>query len=317
MFRNIPTITKNLLVINLLAFIATWVLQLRGVDLAAIGGLHFFLASDFSPLQFISYMFLHANLSHIFFNMFALWMFGVVVENVWGPRKFLFYYISCGIGAGLMQEVVQLGSFYLTIKSQAPDITFAELFTVGHQLSHQLNGWTTIGASGAVYAILLAFGMIFPNERIFLFPLPIPIKAKWFVCGYAAIELFSALGSSGDNVAHMAHLGGMLFGFLMIRYWNNHPDSNYNRSGGQEFFDNLRNRFERRHGTFGGGRGSGANSSMHAERGGSKADDMAYNARKRQNQEEIDAILDKIRKSGYDSLTKEEKQKLFDASRES
>ena len=307
MFRNIPTITKNLLAINLLAFIATWVLQLRSIDLANLGGLHFFLASDFSPLQFITYMFLHANLSHIFFNMFALWMFGVVVENVWGSKKFLFYYISCGIGAGLMQELVQLVNFYFTIKSQAPDISFAELFTVGHQLSHQLNGWTTIGASGAVYAILLAFGMIFPNERIFIFPLPIPIKAKWFVCGYAAIELFSALGSSGDGVAHMAHLGGMLFGFLMIRYWNSHPDSNYNRSGGQEFFDNLKRNFERRH--------NKTQSQMHAERGGSKEDDMAYNARKRQNQEEIDAILDKIRKSGYDSLTKEEKQKLFDASR--
>jgi membrane associated rhomboid family serine protease len=306
-FRNIPTITKNLLAINLLAFIATWVLQLRSIDLANLGGLHFFLASDFSPLQFITYMFLHANLSHIFFNMFALWMFGVVVENVWGSKKFLFYYISCGIGAGLMQELVQLVNFYFTIKSQAPDISFAELFTVGHQLSHQLNGWTTIGASGAVYAILLAFGMIFPNERIFIFPLPIPIKAKWFVCGYAAIELFSALGSSGDGVAHMAHLGGMLFGFLMIRYWNSHPDSNYNRSGGQEFFDNLKRNFERRH--------NKPQSQMHAERGGSKEDDMAYNARKRQNQEEIDAILDKIRKSGYDSLTKEEKQKLFDASR--
>ncbi len=307
MFRNIPTITKNLLAINLLAFIATWVLQLRSIDLANLGGLHFFLASDFSPLQFITYMFLHANLSHIFFNMFALWMFGVVVENVWGSKKFLFYYISCGIGAGLMQELVQLVNFYFTIKSQAPDISFAELFTVGHQLSHQLNGWTTIGASGAVYAILLAFGMIFPNERIFIFPLPIPIKAKWFVCGYAAIELFSALGSSGDGVAHMAHLGGMLFGFLMIRYWNSYPDSNYNRSGGQEFFDNLKRNFERRH--------NKTQSQMHAERGGSKEDDMAYNARKRQNQEEIDAILDKIRKSGYDSLTKEEKQKLFDASR--
>ena len=309
MFRNIPTVTKNLLIVNLLAFIATWVLQLRGIDLAAVGGLHFFMASDFGLYQFITYMFLHANLTHIFFNMFALWMFGVVVENVWGPRKFLFYYISCGIGAGLIQELVQLFNFYFTIKSQAPDISFTELFSVGQQLGHQLNGWTTIGASGAVYAILLAFGMIFPNERIFIFPLPIPIKAKWFVCGYAAIELFSALGSSGDGVAHMAHLGGMLFGFLMIRYWNSHPDSNYNRSGGQEFFDNLKRNFERRHHT--------PRNEMHAERGGSKEDDMAYNARKRQNQDEIDAILDKIRKSGYDSLTKEEKQKLFDASRNS
>ncbi|MBR4219041.1 MAG: rhomboid family intramembrane serine protease [Bacteroidales bacterium] len=308
MFRNIPTITKNLLIVNFLAFVATWVLQYRGIDLAAIGGLHFFMASDFHLYQFITYLFLHANFTHILFNMFALWMFGVVVENVWGPKKFLFYYISCGIGAGFMQEIVQFFDFYFRISAQDPNVGFADLFIIGQQLSTQLNGWTTIGASGAVYAILLAFGMIFPNERIFIFPLPIPIKAKWFVCGYAAIELFSAINSTGDGVAHMAHLGGMLFGFLMIRYWNRHPDSSFNRSGGQEFFDNLKRNFDKRKNT---------NSQMHAERGGSKEADMEYNARKKHNQDEIDAILDKIRKSGYDSLTKEEKQKLFDASRNS
>ena len=264
MFRNIPTITKNLLIVNFLAFVATWVLQYRGIDLAAIGGLHFFMASDFHLYQFITYLFLHANFTHILFNMFALWMFGVVVENVWGPKKFLFYYISCGIGAGFMQEIVQFFDFYFRISAQDPNVGFADLFIIGQQLSTQLNGWTTIGASGAVYAILLAFGMIFPN--------------------------------------------GMLFGFLMIRYWNRHPDSSFNRSGGQEFFDNLKRNFDKRKNT---------NSQMHAERGGSKEADMEYNARKKHNQDEIDAILDKIRKSGYDSLTKEEKQKLFDASRNS
>ena len=256
-------------------------------------------------------MFLHGSLTHIFFNMFALWMFGCVVESVWGSRKFLFYYMTCGVGAGLMQELVQFFDFYFSITGQNPDVTFPELFAIGRQLSLQLNSWATIGASGATYAVLLAFGMIFPEERIFIFPLPIPIKAKWFVVGYAAIELFSAIGSSGDGVAHMAHLGGMLFGFLMIRYWNSHPDSRYNRSGGQAFFDNLRQNFERRRGT---------NPHMRVEQGGgggaaTKEDDMEYNARKKQTQEEVDAILDKIRKSGYDSLTKEEKQRLFDASR--
>ena len=174
-----------------------------------------------------------------------------------------------------------------------------------------INLWTTIGASGAVYGILLAFGMIFPNERIFIFPLPVPIKAKWFVCGYVAIELFMAISSSGDGVAHMAHLGGMLFGFLMIRYWNRHPNASMNRSGGQEFFDKLKRNFDKhqQHQQY---RGS---SRMHVEESGTKEADREYNARKRQNQEEIDAILDKIRKSGYDSLTKDEKQRLFDASR--
>ncbi len=314
MFRNIPIITKNLLIVNFLAFAATFILKLHGIDLADIGGLHFFMASDFHLFQLITYMFLHANFMHIFFNMFALWMFGCVVENVWGQKKFLFYYIFCGIGAGLMQELVQFFDFYIRISAQDPSVTMGGAFAIGQQLSTQLNGWTTIGASGATYAVLLAFGMIFPNERIFIFPLPIPIKAKWFVMGYVALELFSAINSSGDGVAHMAHLGGMLFGFLMIRYWNSHPDSNFNRSSGEQFFENLKRNFDRRQG---GQSRQSSNSHMHAESGqGTKAEDMAYNARKKQNQEEIDAILDKIRKSGYDSLTKEEKQKLFEASRD-
>ena len=295
MFR-IPTITKNLLIINLIAFLATIVLELRGIDLKDIGGLHFFMASDFHLYQLVTYLFLHANFMHILSNMFGL--------------KFLFYYISCGIGAGLLQEIAQLGSFYMTITAQDPSVSFGEIFAIGQQLSHQLNAWTTIGASGAVYAVILAFGMSFPNERLFIIPFPFPIKAKWFVLFYVAIEFFSALGSSGDGVAHTAHLGGMLFGFLMIRYWNRHPSSGFDRGRGQQFFENLKRNFEQRQRQH----QQNNNNHMHAERGSSKEDDREFNARKRQNQEEIDAILDKIRKSGYDSLTKEEKKKLFDAS---
>lgn len=303
--RNIPVVTKNLLLVNIIAFVATWILQLRGLDLNDLLGLHFFMAADFQVWQLLTYMFLHSGFTHILFNMFALWMFGVVIENVWGPKKFLFYYISCGVGAGIMQEIAQFFSFYFTISAQDPTIGFGELFAIGHQLSTQLNGWTTIGASGAVYAILLAFGMIFPNERIFIFPLPIPIKAKWFVMFYVAIELFSAMSSSGDNVAHMAHLGGMLFGYLMIRYWNNHPTAGYGRNNGRQFFDRLKENFEKR-----------SQPKMKVHKGGTndREDDWEFNARKKQNQEEIDRILDKIRRSGYDSLTKEEKQKLFDSS---
>ena len=303
--RNIPVVTKNLLLVNIIAFVATWILQLRGLDLNDLLGLHFFMAADFQVWQLLTYMFLHSGFTHILFNMFALWMFGVVIENVWGPKKFLFYYISCGVGAGIMQEIAQFFSFHFTISAQDPTIGFGELFAIGHQLSTQLNGWTTIGASGAVYAILLAFGMIFPNERIFIFPLPIPIKAKWFVMFYVAIDLFSAMSSSGDNVAHMAHLGGMLFGYLMIRYWNNHPTAGYGRSNGRQFFDRLKENFEKR-----------SQPKMKVHKGGTndREDDWEFNARKKQNQEEIDRILDKIRRSGYDSLTKEEKQKLFDSS---
>jgi membrane associated rhomboid family serine protease len=313
MFR-IPPITKNLLIINLIAFFATFVLQLRGIDLADIGGLHFFLANDFHLYQLVTYLFLHANFMHILSNMFGLWMFGCVIENVWGPKKFLFYYISCGIGAGLLQELAQLGSFYMTISAQDPSVSFGEIFAIGHQLGQQLNAWTTIGASGAVYAVILAFGMTFPNERLFIIPFPFPIKAKWFVLFYVAIEFFSALGSSGDGVAHTAHLGGMLFGFLMIRYWNRHSSSGFDRNRGQQFFENLKRNFDQRH--YSQGRSHQSNPNMHAQRGGSEEADREFNAHKKQNQEEIDAILDKIRKSGYDSLTKEEKKKLFDASNE-
>ena len=309
MFR-IPPVTKNLLIINLLAFIATYILQMRGIDLADIGGLHFFMASHFHFYQLVTYLFLHASFMHILSNMFGLWMFGCVIENVWGPKKFLFYYITCGIGAGLCQEIAQFGSFYMTIAEQVPETTLGTVMEYGTHYASALNSWTTIGASGAVYAIILAFGMTFPNERLFIIPFPFPIKAKWFVLGYVAIEFFSALGSSGDGVAHTAHLGGMLFGYLMIRYWNRHPDTGYDRGRGQQFFENLKRNFEQRqHNSQ-----RHNNPDMHVERGGSKEDDRTYNARKRKNQEEIDAILDKIRKSGYDSLTKEEKKKLFDAS---
>ena len=308
--NNIPTMTKNLLVINILAYAATWVLKGSGVDLNGLLGLHFFLASEFHVYQFLTYMFLHGSFTHILFNMFALWMFGSVIERVWGPKKFLFYYIACGVGAGIVQELVQYGSY------MAQGLAAYQYVNMGGaqiSMDSYINLWTTIGASGAVYGILLAFGMIFPNERLFIIPFPFPIKAKWLIVGYIAIELFSAMSGPGDGVAHMAHLGGMLFGFLLIRYWRNHPDSSqrFGRSYGQEFFDNLRRKYEERQ----------RNQRMHAEQTKweerRRETDEEYNQRQRQNQEEIDAILDKIRKSGYDSLTKEEKQKLFDQKRPS
>ena len=298
--------TKNLLIVNFLAFVATWVLELRGIDITSLLGLHFFMAKDFNLYQFITYMFLHGGFTHIFFNMFALWMFGAVVERVWGPKKFLFYYISCGIGAGLIQEVAQ----YINYIAEGLD-TFERVNLGGTLMLTEdyLNLWTTIGASGAVYAILLAFGMIFPNERLFIIPFPFPIKAKWLVIGYIAIELFSALSGPGDGVAHTAHLGGMLFGFIMIRYWKKHPESSnrFGRNRGQEFFDNMKQRFDERRQTS-------------RRRWEDEPDEEQPHAeeppkKKWENQEEIDAILDKIRKSGYDSLTKEEKKKLFDQSK--
>ena len=214
--NRLPQVTKNLLAINVLMFLATIVLGKKGIDLTGILGLHFFKASDFAPYQFVTYMFMHGGFSHLFFNMFALYMFGSVLEKVWGAKRFIIYYLIAGIGAGLLQEAVQYVSFvneglaaYESVKTQVGVMPMGEF----------LNLWTTVGASGAVYAILLGFGMSFPNERMFVFPLPFPIKAKFFVAGYAVIELLLGITNSMDGIAHFAHLGGMLFGLVLIIWW--------------------------------------------------------------------------------------------------
>ena len=306
--NNIPTITKNLLIVNVVVFLATYLFRNMGIDLNNVLGLHFFLAPDFHIYQLFTYMFAHGGFSHIFFNMFALWMFGCIVERTWGPKKFLTYYIVCGVGAGLFQELAQFAQFYFIASEQLPHFTLAQTMKVANANAAFLNLWTTVGASGAVYGILLAFGMLYPEERIFIFPLPVPIKAKWFVMGYAAIELFMAYSSTGDGVAHLAHLGGMVFGFFLIRYWRRHPDIRYSRRSGQQFFDFMRASWERRTGRKDrGGVFTNSANTRHES-------DWDYNARRKAEQERMDEILDKIRRNGYESLTREEKQQLFDAS---
>ncbi len=304
--RNIPAVTKNLLIINVLMFAAYWVFGRLGFDFNDIFGLHFFLSSDFHLYQLFTYMFMHAGFSHIFFNMFALWMFGRIVENVWGPKRFLTYYLVCGVGAGLIQMLAQFGSFYMIASEQIPGFGFGDIMNVVHNSEAVLNSWTTVGASGAIYGILLAFGMLFPEERIFIFPLPMPIKAKWFVMLYAGLELMLGLGMPGDSVAHFAHLGGMLFGYLLIRHWQQNPNGGYNGfydgyeiKDEKNILDKIKDFFNKMF--------KKDNSSN--TRGES---DWDYNARKKKEQEEIDRILDKIRKSGYDSLTDKEKKRLFE-----
>ena len=212
--NNLPTVTKNLLIINILCFFGVIVASRYGIDAENLFSLHFFLASDFNAGQLVSYMFMHANFQHIFFNMFALWMFGRVLEQVWGPKRFLTYYLICGIGAGLVQELVQYIQ-YATVLSNY-EVVNTGLATI--PMAEYLNLMRTVGASGAVYGILLAFGMLFPNTEMFVFPLPMPIKAKFFVLGYFVLELFLGF-SGGDGVAHFAHLGGMIFGLVLILYW--------------------------------------------------------------------------------------------------
>ena len=315
--RNIPIVTKNLLIVNVVAFLLTFLMgkdASGGYALNDIFGLHFFLASDFQIYQLFTYMFMHGGFEHILFNMFALWMFGCVVERVWGAKKFLFYYIACGVGAGLFQEAAQFVQFYVKMSDFMPGITIGNIFSVSQNLSGALNSWTTVGASGAIYAILLAFGMIFPEDRIFIFPIPVPIKAKYFVIGYAAIELFSAIATTGDGVAHIAHLGGMVVGFFMIRYWRKQVNG-YSGSSARDAFEKLRDSLggkrNRQHFNYTRNRNPQSDSNSYQ----SHQQDWDYNAHKRATQEEIDRILDKIRKSGYDSLTKDEKQTLFDQSK--
>lgn len=299
-----PPVTKNLLIINVLFFLGRYVAMLYGIDLDDVLGLHFVLASHFHLYQVFTYMFMHASWAHIFFNMFAVWMFGVAIENAMGSRRYLLYYLTCGLGAAMTQEVVQFVQY-----------AYNGLGAYVMAMGDYLNLWTTVGASGAVYGILLAFGMTFPDNRIFIFPLPVPIKAKYFVAGYAVIELLSGFGSSNDGVAHFAHLGGMLFGLLLLLYWRN--------GGGRS---NNNSRWYDQGGHYDRGQGSGMSQwfgkfkkrmqrpKMHVTRGGKFGQDMDYREAERKDEEEMDRILDKIRKSGYQALSDEEKRKLFDIS---
>lgn len=302
--RQIPPITKNLLIINVLAFLAYFVLERQGIDLNDIMGLHFLMAPDFHIYQLLTYMFMHANITHIFFNMFALWMFGCTIERAWGAQRFLFYTLACGIGAGVMQECAQFISYAVQGLAAYDSVNFNGVII---PMSEYLNQWNTVGFSGAVYGILLGFGMTYPEERIFIFPLPVPIKGKWFVLIYAAIELFSALGTRGDGVAHIAHLGGMAVGYFIIRYWKYQY---YNRSkfNGWDGYEvgtraNAWERFKQKISEM---------KEKNTRKGDNNKEDSTKNDNNTEQQKEIDRILEKIRRSGYESLTLEEKQKLFD-----
>ena len=291
-FKVLPTVVKNLLIINVLMFLATVTLERFNIDLTNILGLHFFKASDFRIYQFVTYMFMHANFAHLFFNMFALWMFGNTLENVWGSQRFLLYYMVCGLGAGLCQELVQYIQYTTQLAEYATVNTGGQIIT----MDAYLNMMTTVGASGAIYGLLLAFGMMFPDSRIYLYFF-IPIKAKWFVIGYAVLELISGLGG-GDNVAHFAHLGGMLFGLILILYWKKHGMNgpNFDLKKWKGWFWKFKDRQKY---------------TRYEEVKEMPRNDGEYNRQRAERERSVDAILDKVSKSGYGSLTDEEKEFLF------
>lgn len=312
MFRQIPPITKNLLIINVLAYLAAVVMKGSGIDFNEIFGLHFFMADNFHLYQLVTYMFMHGGVTHLFFNMFALWMFGCVIEQTWGSRRFLWYILACGVGAGLFQEAAQF------VQYAVEGLAAFNMVNVGGMIiptSEYLNMWVTVGFSGAVYGILLGFGMTYPEERIFIFPLPVPIKGKWFVMLYAAIELFSALSTSSDGVAHIAHLGGMAVGYIIIRHWRQQYERRQRASSfnGWETWDGYEIRTREslkdkisawwKHNMQGGKRHYNQESHY---------DKAEKNRKEHEEQEEMDRILEKIKRSGYDSLTDEERRKLFD-----
>lgn len=236
-FSDIPPVVKNLLIINVLMFLAKYGLGSMGVDLDRIFGLFFIKSSQFQPYQIVTHMFMHGSVMHLAFNMFALWMFGRIIESVWGAKRFFIYYFATGIGAAIFQITATYIHFAITASS-LPDNAVNMVIKEGYQVLmngqnysdavlgklNLITNTVTIGASGAVFGVVLAFGMLFPNtELMLLFP-PIPIKAK-----YAAV-LMLGLGVMLDfrgNVAHFAHLGGMVFGYILIKYWNSKSKTFY------------------------------------------------------------------------------------------
>jgi len=268
--NRITPVVKNLLIINVLLFLATYIVgNLNDSDhifwLSNPIFRHlalFFPKSDFfAPHQFITHMFMHGGFAHIIFNMYALWMFGTAIESTWGGKRFLFYYLFTGLGAAALHSLVNYFIYSnmeasITAFTNTPSPELFKQFIDAHRdgfrqeyVNHLIdlyNSWSmtpngsgyiatalhemtyimtaiqnipTVGASGAVYGILLAFGMMYPNAQLMLIIPPMPIKAKWLVVGLGAIALFLGISQPGSSVAHFAHLGGMLFGYILIRFW--------------------------------------------------------------------------------------------------
>lgn len=217
-WASIPPVTQHLLIINFLLWFSTIVLmRTKGIDLGQWLGMHYWRGDGFNAAQLLTYMFMHdtAGFAHIFFNMFSLWMFGRIIERVLGSKRYLFYYISCGIGAALVQQL----TWEVELAPVVAAVDAGQILVDASGNVFTLNDFVTVGASGAVFGILLAFGMLFPNMPMYVIPFPFPIKAKWMVLGYGVLELFFGVTGVMGSVAHYAHLGGMVFGFIILWYW--------------------------------------------------------------------------------------------------
>lgn len=209
-FTSLPPVIKNLLIINAVMLLVTFLAE---DFMYRTFSLFFFESEFFKPYQFITHMFMHGGVLHLFFNMYSLVIFGVVLEHVWGSQKFFLYYMVTGLGAAALHSLV----LWIDYSSQVA------AFEAGNQYALEnirvLLSTPTVGASGAVYGVLLAYGMLFPNNVLQLIFPPVALKAKWFVLIFGALELWLGISNTGGNIAHFAHLGGMLFGFILIKYW--------------------------------------------------------------------------------------------------
>jgi membrane associated rhomboid family serine protease len=240
-FNILPPVVKNLLIINGLFFLVTQLFISKfNFSLFNILGMFWWGSAEFNSYQLASHIFMHGDLGHLFSNMFMLWMFGSILENVWGGKRFLIYYFVTALGAAVLHNLIKTYDVYQAasmLSSEEYNMVKAEGYDVLKQSKNYMNpllaalnsamNTPTVGASGAVFGVLLAFGMLFPNTEIFLYFL-FPVKAKYFVIGYGALELWLGIKNNpADNVAHFAHLGGMLFGFLLIKYWNKNNRKNF------------------------------------------------------------------------------------------
>ncbi len=236
----IPPVVKNLLIINAIFFLATLVFDQPGKELAHIFGAHYFDSPKFRIWQPITYMFMHGSFMHLFFNMFGLYMFGSVLEQRWGAKRFLNFYFITGLGALALQWVVQGVELYqitgavinhgnLPLDMLADGKYNPALYTDGAASTlYSIYFGTMVGASGAIFGIMVAFGMLYPNVEMMLLFIPFPVKAKYFIPIYIVIELFLGVARiPGDSVAHFAHLGGALIGFILVKIWKD-KDRFYN-----------------------------------------------------------------------------------------
>ncbi len=242
LLRNIPRVTKNLLIINILFFVGSFVFEAKfNTSLSHYLGLHYIDSPFFKPYQIITHFFMHANLMHIFFNMFALVMMGAHLERVWGEKRFLIFYLVTAFGAAILHMFIQGLELYSLTNSFLPAAN--ELVRIDGEMIYLLSdsvdsselgkiggilATPTVGASGAVYGLLTAFALLFPNTEFYLMFIPVPIKAKWMAIGLGVYALYSGFQNSpGDSIAHFAHLGGMLFGFVLVKIWQNGKQNFY------------------------------------------------------------------------------------------